>query len=61
MEKGLSEINEMSEIIVIQGILHGVDNSINITYLNDNSIVVTDVKNMVKVLSFFFGTKKISM
>ena len=61
MEKSLSEINEMSEIIVIQGILHGVDNSININYLNDNSIVVTDVKNMVKVLSFFFGTKKFSM
>ena len=55
MEKSLSEI------IVIQGILHGVNNAININYLNDNRIVVTDGKNMVKVLSFFFGAKKFSM
>ena len=46
MKKGFSEINEMSKIIVIQRILHGVNNSLNIKYLNDKSIVVTDGKKI---------------
>ena len=53
MKKRLSEINEMPKITVIQEILHGVNNSININYLNGNSIVVTDEKK------FFLWYKKI--
>ena len=53
MKKRLSEINEMPKITVIQGILHGVNNSININYLNGNSIVVTDEKK------FFLWYEKI--